>query len=164
MLNVICILVVLNMLSLFFRWTCQKLRRLTVRTRNAGSTPYTRLPSTRKERIAFLLRGSVVMTASSQDMVGRQSLFFTRRPRQQRRSFWSCSARAASTTLSTRSRGASTLKSVETRRARELHSSKMLILPCSPILCQELALRMFLSCLSSTSYISSCFQSGLFDT
>lgn len=67
------------MLSLFLRWTCQKLRRLTARTRNAGSTLFTRLPSTRKERIAFLLRGSVVMTASSQDMVGRQSLFSTRR-------------------------------------------------------------------------------------
>jgi hypothetical protein len=53
--------------------------RPTVRTRSARSTQFTRLPNTRRERIAFLLRESVVMTANSQDMVGRQSLFSTRR-------------------------------------------------------------------------------------
>ncbi|XP_020158533.1 uncharacterized protein [Aegilops tauschii subsp. strangulata] len=42
--------------------------------------PSTRLPSTRKAGIAFLLRGSVVMTASSLDMEARQSMFSTRRP------------------------------------------------------------------------------------
>jgi len=95
------------------------------------------------------------------------------RPRQQRRLCWSCSARAASTTLSTQSRyfclsfvvvssyfffilcfgylilcnfrGASTSRSVATRRAREPLSSKLMIklVLCPQVVCPKLPLGMF---------------------
>lgn len=119
-----------NMCSLFhilYRWTFLRPRRRTARTKSARSTHSTRWLSIRRARIACLPRESAVMTASSQDMVVRPSLSSTRRPRPPRRLFWSCSARAASTTHSTQLRGASILRLVETRRAREHLSSKFLI-------------------------------------
>jgi hypothetical protein len=64
---------------MLYRWTFPRPRRPTARTRSARSTLSTRWLSTRRVRIACLPRESVVMTASSQDMVVRPSLSSTRR-------------------------------------------------------------------------------------
>lgn len=61
------------------RLTSLRQRRLSANQKSARSTLCTRLPSTRRVKIAWLLRERDVMIASSQVMVVRPSLFSTRR-------------------------------------------------------------------------------------
>ena len=56
-----------------------KTKKTYCKNKECRKTPCTRLSSTRKVRIAFQPKGSVVMTANSLDMAVRQNLFSTRR-------------------------------------------------------------------------------------
>lgn len=61
------------------RWTFLRQRRPTASPRSAKSTPCIRSHNTRRGKIAWLLRESVVMTGNSQVMVVRPSLSSTKR-------------------------------------------------------------------------------------
>ncbi|KAI5990374.1 hypothetical protein EDC04DRAFT_2814702 [Pisolithus marmoratus] len=69
----------------------------TARARRAGSTPHTRLPSTRRAKIHCMHRESAVTTVSNRVTVARRSKYSTKRPRPPRRSSLSWSAPYAST-------------------------------------------------------------------
>jgi len=100
------------------RWTFPRQRRPTARTRSAGSIHCIKSLSTRRGKIALLHKAKGGMIASNLVMEDRPSLFSTRRQKPQRRLCWGSNARVASTYPSTQSRGASTLRLVETRRGR----------------------------------------------
>jgi len=112
------------MLTLFgfiSRSTSRKPVRPTARGRLAENTPSTRLPSTKPERPLYSLKGSVVMIASSQDMVVRLSLSSTRRPKQQRKSSWGWSAQFARRRPNWPWSDANTSSLVVTRRLKVPH-------------------------------------------
>jgi len=142
------LVVVLNLV--FCRWTFRKLRTLTARTRSARSIPCTRWRSIRKVKIALLPKESVVMIVNNLVMEVRPSPSSTRRLRQLRRLCWGFNAKAASISRNARLRGASTFRSVETRRERE-HLSFKLLFHLSTFFCFV----WYLSCFNTVIYFES---------